>query len=352
MDIFEALKQAYKNSHDCVLLLDKNMKMIWCSREKPVRFSKARIEGFEKNTVAETTLTASYITQDGIRKAIKIEPVYDDSKELLGYVATLFDLNDVISLAESSEYRRVRMNVQYEVLKELSLAAAKTESADLSSNQNRQLLKEYIKQRIRAGYNASINYEELTFYTLGKKHTSIINVGEVLRSLCESAESVLWQQGCSLELECDEDIWIVSNKHQFLTAVLNLIVNGCMYNSKSTKSVKVTAYTDEDQRAVINVRDNGDGIEKALFKKAVVPFGLHSADSQRESLGLAVVKAYCDSVGGQLVHRSSKGKGTSVSIILEPAKTSEYTLRREHREPSQNKFDYIHILLSKTGDYE
>lgn len=352
MDIFEALKQAYKNSQDCILLLDRNMKMIWCSREKAVRFNRTRIEGLDKDAVVTETLTGTYISADSEKKAVKIEPVSDNDGQILGYIATLFDLNDVMSLAENNEFRKVRMNVQYEVLKELSLAAAKAESVDLSKKETHRALREYIKQRIRAGYNASINYEELTFYTLGKKHTAIINVSEVLHSIFEQAESVLLQNGCSLELECDEDIWIVSNKRQFLSAVLNLIVNGCMYNSKDSKVVKVNAYIDKQKRVVINVKDNGDGIDKALFKKAIVPFGLHRSDSDRESLGLAVVKAYCDSVGGQLVHRSSAGKGTSISIVMDLAKTSDYTLRREHRDPVLNKFDYIHILLSKTGDFE
>ena len=99
MDIFEALKQAYKNSQDCVLLLDSNMKMIWCSREKAVRFNRTRIEGLDKDAVVTETLTGTYISADSEKKAIKIEPVSDNDGQILGYIATLFDLTDVMTLA-------------------------------------------------------------------------------------------------------------------------------------------------------------------------------------------------------------------------------------------------------------
>ncbi|MCT4509536.1 MAG: HAMP domain-containing histidine kinase [Tepidibacter sp.] len=106
-------------------------------------------------------------------------------------------------------------------------------------------------------------------------------------------------------------------------AIENLIVNSIKYSGKeSTIKIKVSQ---ENNKAVINIEDNGIGIRKDSVKDIFEPFV--RADSSRNSktggtgLGLAITKAIIKKHGGDINLDTNVGKGCRFIISIPISKT-------------------------------
>lgn len=99
---------------------------------------------------------------------------------------------------------------------------------------------------------------------------------------------------------------------------INLLSNGIKYNRPGGR-VDIFVRQDED-RAVVEVRDDGVGIEPDQVSWVFQPFNQSQQDPHLTSggigLGLSIVKALVDGQRGTIALQSTPGIGTSVSVSL------------------------------------
>lgn len=106
--------------------------------------------------------------------------------------------------------------------------------------------------------------------------------------------------------------------------VLNLLTNAVKF-TKPGGRVTVWAGTDQIDRIVIEVRDNGIGIAPSDLIRVMQPFvqvdGLLDRKYEGTGLGLPLAKAFAEAHGGHLSLRSVLGQGTVATVVFPCGRT-------------------------------
>jgi len=99
--------------------------------------------------------------------------------------------------------------------------------------------------------------------------------------------------------------------------VLNLLDNAFRYGGPGVAVVVATSATERD--AVIEVRDDGPGIEAASIERIFEPFHRIRADADGppgNGLGLAIARSLAEQDGGRLTVTSEVGRGSTFRLTL------------------------------------
>jgi PAS domain S-box-containing protein len=102
---------------------------------------------------------------------------------------------------------------------------------------------------------------------------------------------------------------------------VNLIINAAHAldpAQRDTNEIVLTSRTDEEGRAVAEIRDTGCGMTGDLLKKVFDPFFTTKPAGQGTGLGLSVSHGIIESCGGTIVFESEPGKGTVARVVLPP----------------------------------
>lgn len=133
--------------------------------------------------------------------------------------------------------------------------------------------------------------------------------------------------GIRFTLAVDDGIWpILADPGELENAVLNLVLNARdAMPENGTISVMARNRSADRSRAVevrardhvlIEVRDNGAGIQPELRDKLFEPFFTTKPRGVGTGLGLAMVRAFVQHAGGDISVDSTVGKGTTISLFL------------------------------------
>ncbi len=153
-------------------------------------------------------------------------------------------------------------------------------------------------------------YEELVYSIKKEIHPiekEAVHLGSLLRERIDTFESFGRNR---FEMEVP-NLTIRVDRIGFEKMVDNLLMNAMKYSEKNT-SIRVIL-----DRSRLMIIDEGIGMDEAELVKVYERY--YQSDSQKEGkgIGLALVKAYCDTEGIDIQIVSEKGKGTSISLDLE-----------------------------------
>ena len=156
----------------------------------------------------------------------------------------------------------------------------------------------------------------------------------------------------SLQLDMasgDAPLWTWIDTHQLQNALLNLVLNArdaCALQGRiavhgSTRSLDGTEaaalQVGAGHYVLIEVSDNGAGMDAATHARAFEPFFTTKPQGQGTGLGLAMVYGFVRQSGGAIDIRSAPGQGTTVSVwlpALDPAR-AEPGLAGSSQEPAR-----------------
>jgi signal transduction histidine kinase len=135
----------------------------------------------------------------------------------------------------------------------------------------------------------------------------------IVEDAVASARADARARGVSVRLEvaADASAWV--DEHLLRRALLNLIDNASQA-SRDGDTVEVRISRQEGH-ALIEVEDGGPGITDEALDRIFEPF--FTTKSMGTGLGLAVVKRFADSHGGDVLVRSSPDSGSVFTIRLE-----------------------------------
>jgi len=146
------------------------------------------------------------------------------------------------------------------------------------------------------------------------------NIVHLVKEVIEIQEMRASQKSIKIQILSSEKSIIVYADRQRITEVLNnLIVNSIIYGNEYGKTT--IQFYDMDDRILIEITDNGIGIEEKylprLFERFFRVDKSHSSELGGTGLGLAIVKHILE-VHGQTIHVKSKpGYGSSFSFTLQ-----------------------------------
>ena len=134
-----------------------------------------------------------------------------------------------------------------------------------------------------------------------------------------SADAELLNRRAEYSVEIPSGLVVPMDDRLVLRALENLVNNSLRYTAPGGL-VRIAARM-EGSRAVVEISDDGPGMEAAELSHIFEPFyrGTASRREQGMGLGLAVVKGVVDSHGWELSVSSEKGKGGSFRIEIPTA---------------------------------
>jgi signal transduction histidine kinase len=108
--------------------------------------------------------------------------------------------------------------------------------------------------------------------------------------------------------------------------LLNLIVNAAQAipdGEAHHNDLRIATCTDAAGRAVVEVSDTGAGIAPHLMEKIFEPLFTTRASGTAIGLGLSVCPALVKALGGEITAESVEGQGTTMRVMLPPARPAE-----------------------------
>jgi len=153
------------------------------------------------------------------------------------------------------------------------------------------------------------------FTTLPKPNFASLNVKELLHEVIQlmqtdlTAVGVLWQVNVK-----PETLTVKADSSQIQQVLINLIKNASeSFSAQTNRMISINAYV-TDSLTIIEVEDNGDGIEPEALDNIFIPF--YTTKKTGSGIGLSLSRQILQQHGGQLNVRSDVGKGTVFSLVI------------------------------------
>lgn len=121
------------------------------------------------------------------------------------------------------------------------------------------------------------------------------------------------------EVETPEDaVWLQAAPEALEMVLIHLLINAAQAADKSDAWIKLNTYVPDnpDDMVVIEISDNGSGIEPSRLDRIFEPFFTTKAPGLGTGLGLSASLNLVRQMGGQIGVRSAPGKGATFSISL------------------------------------
>jgi PAS domain S-box-containing protein len=115
---------------------------------------------------------------------------------------------------------------------------------------------------------------------------------------------------------------VLANEARLGQVFLNLVVNAAQAipeGDVAANEIRVTTSTDQQGRAVAEVRDTGSGIPRQSLHRIFEPFFTTKPKGIGTGLGLAICRNIIAGLGGEILVESAVGEGTIVRVVLPPA---------------------------------
>ncbi len=144
-----------------------------------------------------------------------------------------------------------------------------------------------------------------------------IDLGSLVAEVTESIEKTE-QRKISFSGQSHEPIYVHSNESSLFIILNNLLQNALKY-SKADAEVLLNLSLEEG-RTILEISDQGIGIEKDAIPKVFNPFfrgdSMELGKVKGSGLGLSIVKKLCDQLGIYIFLDSQKGIGTKVKLVF------------------------------------
>ena len=121
----------------------------------------------------------------------------------------------------------------------------------------------------------------------------------------------------ALELHTDIEagpIYVIGDEKLLGRIINNLVINGIQAVKSGEKPEIFIGLATQAHKAVIEVRDNGTGINDQIAEKIFIPN--FSTKESGSGIGLAISKRGIEQAGGSIWFETIAGKGTSFFIEL------------------------------------
>jgi two-component system phosphate regulon sensor histidine kinase PhoR len=146
-------------------------------------------------------------------------------------------------------------------------------------------------------------------------------VKEVYESL--SIQTNEMQIKASLKKGCEAPITVFADKEKIRQVLINLIANAVKYGKKGG-SITASMYNTDGQHVLIEISDDGSGIEEEhlnrIFERFYRTDRARSRDKGGSGLGLAICKHIIEAHGQTIHVRSKLDVGTTIGFTLQAKK--------------------------------
>jgi two-component system NtrC family sensor kinase len=119
---------------------------------------------------------------------------------------------------------------------------------------------------------------------------------------------------CSFKSELQNSI-VIADELQIEQVMTNLILNAADAVGEDGK-IEITLTSDNENRTIILIKDNGQGIDPEAMDKIFSPFYTSKSQGKGTGLGLYIVQNICKSHGIDIKCNSDFGSGTTFKLLF------------------------------------
>lgn len=119
---------------------------------------------------------------------------------------------------------------------------------------------------------------------------------------------------------------VLASETRLNQVFLNLIINATHAipaGAPQTNEIRLVTRTDRFGRAVIEVRDTGEGMTPSVMDRIFEPFYTTKPAGLGTGLGLAICQGIVTSLGGELAVESERGRGSVFRLVLPSADSQD-----------------------------
>ncbi len=128
-------------------------------------------------------------------------------------------------------------------------------------------------------------------------------------------EQQILQKNIETKIEVDPEFLFYSYPALIKILIENIIENSVCFCARNNPSILMKAFMVNDE-VVIQVEDNGQGIEKEYIERVFDMYFRGNELSKGNGLGLYIVKKTADKLNARITLISQPGKGTTISIFF------------------------------------
>ena len=146
----------------------------------------------------------------------------------------------------------------------------------------------------------------------GEETTEWFNSTEEIKKIINILKTIVPPNIQIDNLILDKSIYIYGNRRELKQIILNICTNAYQSMESSGGVIQVKYYL-EDNKAILIVNDNGEGIEDEAKNKIFEPL-YTSKGNNGNGLGLSIVVELLKKINGTIQIESTRGLGTTVKI--------------------------------------
>jgi two-component system, NtrC family, sensor histidine kinase PilS len=141
-----------------------------------------------------------------------------------------------------------------------------------------------------------------------------VEIGRLVREVCELVSPQFDHLNVSLEMDIIEGVVVKGNKDKLKQALINIIVNA-FQSMEAVSGPRLNIKVKPAGESIfVSVKDSGQGIKPETVDKIFEPF--HTTKAKGTGLGLAITHSIIESHGGHISVESELGVGTEFQIRL------------------------------------
>ena len=174
--------------------------------------------------------------------------------------------------------------------------------------------------RLRAFIDDVLEANRLSYARPGMLNLSDVPLAKLTEQCADAVRVRHKLEPGELSIEVDAGLVVTTDRAALEIVVKNLIDNAAKYSERPAR-VQVTARKDNDNKVLLEVRDEGIGIDQQNLKRVFHRFYRVEDQEVRErkgtGLGLFVVWALVKQLGGEVqAFSQGRGKGTTMRVEL------------------------------------
>lgn len=192
--------------------------------------------------------------------------------------------------------------------------------------------------------SAVTNSETILSMFESRDCNEICDISEIINELLQVVKFSFGQK-LLIKSNINDNLYADINKEQFVSAIMNLIVNAYQYNLSEIKEVTISLKK-HDENIIFTIDDNGNGIDDSYAKCSVGT--VKPLFNGKEGLGLTVVKLFATLHNGDVkIFSKGEGVGTSVRISIPSCKTDSKVTMSGVKNYIKNRFSTLYLVLEK-----
>ncbi|WP_168119728.1 ATP-binding protein [Paenibacillus sp. HB172176] len=152
----------------------------------------------------------------------------------------------------------------------------------------------------------------LTFAKPDAAEVLKLDITEIVQQTVAIMAPLATMSGGVIRTDLEKEMYVKGNASRFKQALINMIKNS-IEAFREEGEVFIHVYLDESKkRVVLKIKDNGEGIDEQDLKRLGDPY--YSKKTKGTGLGLMVTYRIIESMNGDIVYSSEKGRGTEVYL--------------------------------------